>query len=420
MRRLFLFVYIILFAMTANAEIYIFQATSFSSCSENNDGSWSEWSEWKSSSVRINYDSDKDKIKIYADETLSFDVYENQMEGDDAGGSVIALSCVDGDGLKCTIDIRNAVSGGIQVYVRYADINAVYDIVEPPTNIRKLFPDYVATQTKVNSVSSQLSGGTKVNGSISSKSASYLTLSQTSVYASSQGTTQTITVSSNRHWEIKYPTGSIYSVSRNGNTIIVKVSPNPTIKTRMASFSIQTTDGSKAIRVDISQAAATSQSSQTSYSTSRSHSSYEQNMIYQSPYRRYIYENGVFEVTWFGIRAGIGTAGALSYSLFKMRWGPIQFSPLEGTATYNFLSSHSNMDMDVLYQPTIDAFIPIGANNAIYAGIGPSYSFVSSDIWFKTEAGWHLRYGYCTSSDFFFRYDGTFCIGVSIQWSTGW
>lgn len=419
MRRILLVVYIMLFAISATSEVYNFQAKGFSERIENNDGSMSDWTEWNSSSVRINYDDDKDKIKIYSNETLDFDVYEIQREMDDNGGNVIALSCVDDEGLKCTIDIRNAVSGGIQLYVRYANFVVAYE-VEPPANIRKLFPNYVVSQTTANSVSSQLSGGKKVNGPVSSNSTPYLTLSQTSVYASPQGTTQTITVSSNRQWEIKYPTGSIYSVSRNGNTIIVKVSPNPTIKTRMASFSIQTTDGSKAIRVDISQAAATSQSSQTSYSTSRSHSSYEQNMIYQSPYRRYIYENGVFEVTWFGIRAGIGTAGALSYSLFKMRWGPIQFSPLEGTATYNFLSSHSNMDMDVLYQPTIDAFIPIGANNAIYAGIGPSYSFVSSDIWFKAEAGWHLRYGYCTSSDFFFRYDGTFCIGVSIQWSTGW
>lgn len=253
-----------------------------------------------------------------------------------------------------------------------------------------------------------------------SNSAPYLTLSQTSINAGAAGTTQTIGVASNQSWKIDYPTGNMYSVTRNGNNIIVKINPNNTSVIRNDFFQVSTLDGSTNVKVYLYQAAAAYQSSRKSYSVSRSNSSYGQNTVYQSPYRRYIHENGVFEITWFGIRAGVGTAGALSYSLFKMRWGPIQFSPLEGTATYNFLSSHSNMDMDVSYQPTIDAFIPLGNNNALYAGIGPSYNFVSSDIWFKAEAGWHLHYGYCTSSDFFFRYDGTFCVGVSIQWSTGW
>lgn len=274
-----------------------------------------------------------------------------------------------------------------------------------------------------NTSNSRNNNSTNVNNSSNarnSNSAPYLTLSQTSINAGAAGTTQTIGVASNQSWKIDYPTGNMYSVTRNGNNIIVKINPNNTSVIRNDFFQVSTLDGSTNVKVYLYQAAATSSSSRKSYSASRSNSSYGQNTVYQSPYRRYIHENGVFEITWFGIRAGVGTAGALSYSLFKMRWGPIQFSPLEGTATYNFLSSHSNMDMDVSYQPTIDAFIPLGNNNALYAGIGPSYNFVSSDIWFKAEAGWHLHYGYCTSSDFFFRYDGTFCVGVSIQWSTGW
>ena len=278
-----------------------------------------------------------------------------------------------------------------------------------------------ADGSRVQKISLSQQGKTANNNSSNvrnSNSAPYLTLSQTSINAGAAGTTQTIGVASNQSWKIDYPTGNMYSVTRNGNNIIVKINPNNTSVIRNDFFQVSTLDGSTNVKVYLYQAAATSSSSRTSYSASRSNSSYGQYSAYQSPYRRYIQKNGVFEITWFGMRTGFGTGAALSMSLFTMRLGPIQFSPFETTATYNILSSGG--DMDIFYQPTIAALIPLGANNAIYAGIGPSYALINSDIWFKAEAGWRLHYGHCTSSDFFLRYDGTFCVGVSIQWSTGW
>lgn len=248
-----------------------------------------------------------------------------------------------------------------------------------------------------------------------------LTVSKTAVSCSASGTTEYLTVSCNKPWEIQYPSGGMYSAWRDGNKVIVKISANTTNVSRKSYFNIRTTDGKKSIKITLSQGAGTSsssssRSSSSSYQTNSSRSYGSSTYSSPSKYRQYINNCGVFEVTWYSMRLGIGTSINYSVSPLKLRWGPIQVSPLECSAGWDFLQD----TLAATYQPTIDAVIPINGWSAIYAGMGPTIDLVNDGVWFKIEAGWHYHWGNSASSDFFLRYDGAFCIGASIQWSTGW
>ena len=85
------------------------------------------------------------------------------------------------------------------------------------------------------------------------QTAPYISVSKTSITASSSGTTETLTVSSNTTWEVQYPSGTMYSVTRSGNTLTVKIEPNTSSDNRTDFFNVKTTDGSKVQKISLSQ-----------------------------------------------------------------------------------------------------------------------------------------------------------------------
>ena len=88
-----------------------------------------------------------------------------------------------------------------------------------------------------------------------SSSSPYLTLSKTSISAPAAGTTEYITVSTNREWEIQYPSGTMYSVTKYGcNQVKVVISQNTSNSARADYFNVKLKDGSKSIKVSLSQA----------------------------------------------------------------------------------------------------------------------------------------------------------------------
>ena len=80
-----------------------------------------------------------------------------------------------------------------------------------------------------------------------------LSVSTSSINASADGQTSTITVFCNTTWEIDRPKGNIYSTSMNGNTISVKVTQNKKEANRNESFNIITADGKCSQQISISQ-----------------------------------------------------------------------------------------------------------------------------------------------------------------------
>ena len=85
----------------------------------------------------------------------------------------------------------------------------------------------------------------------------YLTVSRSSISASSSGKTEYITVSSNTTWEVQYPSGTMYSVSRNGNSLTVKINENTTSESRTDYFNVKTTDGTIVKKIKLSQRSST-------------------------------------------------------------------------------------------------------------------------------------------------------------------
>ena len=94
----------------------------------------------------------------------------------------------------------------------------------------------------------------------------YLSVNKTSISTSSYGTTEYITVSSNTTWEVQYPSATMYSVTRNGNTLTVTIHENTSTESRSDFFNIKTTDGSKVQKISLSQTGR-SASSSGSYAT---------------------------------------------------------------------------------------------------------------------------------------------------------
>ena len=413
MKKLFIF-FGLLCTIQALAVEYIFHATAFASQTKDSEEKWSEL-DWSESSVQIVYNTTSEKVTIFAKETLKFDVYGTQWGDDGNGGDTFKLHCLDDKGLKCGVDLTNAKSGGLEIYVRYGDFNAVY-AVNTPSNIRNIFPNYREVPTPSPATTNNSSTNAPSSSNYSGETT--LSVSKSYIYATASGVTEYITVTSNRSWEIQYPSGGMYTARRDGNKVVVNISTNTTNATRNDFFNIRTTDGKKSIKITLSQASGSSSSSSrssSSYQRNRSRS-YGQTTYSPSKYRQYINSQGIFEITWYSMRLGIGSGAAYSISPMKLRLGPVQLSPAEIAVGWDFLRS----DLHANYQPTIDALIPVNQYSAIYAGIGPTIDIGDNDIWFKIEAGWHYHWGSSASSDFFLRYDGTFCVGTSIQWSTGW
>lgn len=292
-----------------------------------------------------------------------------------------------------------------------------------------------------------------------------LSVSRTTVYAYAEGDEQTVTVTTNREWAISAEDNSMYKVSREGNIITVEVKPNRTGESREAYFYIKTLDGNTRVKVKVYQfgsysssyrsASTTSSSSYTNSRTSSESSYYSSpsssyssssNTTKSSAYARYCENFGKFDMTWIAVGASVGlksngssassdnssygdyydyyyddyygssskttlTYGAALYvSLLRMRIGWFQLCP--GEFAYG---TTAEGDAEISYQPSANFVIPVSEKGALYFGAGPSISFdEDDDIWFKVEAGFRAHWGTKWSSDFFFRYDGLYSIGLNI------
>ena len=94
------------------------------------------------------------------------------------------------------------------------------------------------------------------SGSINNSSPTnqYLSLDKTTITAPAVGVTEYITVSSNQTWEIDYPQGDMYIASKSGsNQIKVVILKNTSNSDRTNFFNIKLKDGSKRVKVSLSQ-----------------------------------------------------------------------------------------------------------------------------------------------------------------------
>ena len=106
-----------------------------------------------------------------------------------------------------------------------------------------------------------------VNQDAKANTTPYISVNKTSISASASGTTEYITVSSNTTWDVQYASGTMYSVTRNGNTLTVTINANTSTESRSDFFNVKTTDGSKVQKISLSQYGKSSSSSSSSSSS---------------------------------------------------------------------------------------------------------------------------------------------------------
>jgi hypothetical protein len=253
--------------------------------------------------------------------------------------------------------------------------------------------------------SSGSSAGSSTTGSSSGSSSAYLSLGKTSVYASKYGTTEYISVNSDRPWEIQYASGSMYSVTRISDSQVKVVINQNTGAARNDYFNIKTTDGSKTVKVSLSQ----------DKGGVRRYGGY-------TALEDFKLMHGDWEVDWAGFRMNLCTGFEFEMSTLAFRYSVLKVEPIILGLRYDFLEDYGSF----YYQPDIKLVFPWDDDWAVEFGAGPSINVdlskrgsYYSPVWFTTEVGVLWHWGDVCSSDFFLRYDGMFVFGASINFSTG-
>lgn len=294
--------------------------------------------------------------------------------------------------------------------------NAREDFFNVKTTDGRIVKKITLKQSGKASSSSSSSSSTKSTSSSSSSSVSTtstLSVSQTYIYSSYSGSTRYLTVTSNTEWELLYPTGSMYSVSRSGNQLTVYIHSNSNNEGRKDFFKVRTKDGSKEVKITMEQGANTSARTSSSSRTKKT-TSYNSGL---TAYQKYIQNQDNWEVTWVGFNTSICTGYEFGISLLRFRYGWFQLKLYEMALGFDFVTGETYF----AYNPSINFLIPTGYDGTLYFGGGPSLntSYYDYDcLWFNMELGYRWHWGDWASSDFFMRYDGAFTIGLSIQWSS--
>lgn len=155
--------------------------------------------------------------------------------------------------------VQNVSAAWIHASTTKTAINVTCTSNNSNTSSRYGYFDVVATDGS-KSVRVQVSQSGAPYSSSSSSSSS-LSVSRTELNVSASSTTEYLTVTSNTSWEVEYPSAAMYSVTRSGNTLTVKINANSNTTSRSDYFRVKTTDGSKVVKVTINQSGRTSTSS---------------------------------------------------------------------------------------------------------------------------------------------------------------
>lgn len=120
--------------MNTNAQTYNtqwYKTTAFS-CQTYNyyTNTWNDWSAWEKSSVNIKFDLNNDIIVIYSPKTQVYSLFNVGSPFNDVnGGQQIKFSAYDDEGIRVDIRLRIERNGNSQIYIDYANIRWVYNVI---------------------------------------------------------------------------------------------------------------------------------------------------------------------------------------------------------------------------------------------------------------------------------------------------
>lgn len=91
---------------------------------------WTDWTDWTRTKVNIKFDLNRDVITIYSQKTQYYKVISvGDAYYDASGGQQVQYSVIDGDYDRGTIRLRVERNNNLQIYVDFADIMWVYNVI---------------------------------------------------------------------------------------------------------------------------------------------------------------------------------------------------------------------------------------------------------------------------------------------------
>ena len=91
---------------------------------------WTDWSEWEDSGMIITLNMTKDVVEILSPKAQIYHITEyDDFYIDKDGGRTAKYSFVDQEGYKGVIRLRIEKDGNSQMYVEYANIMWVYNLI---------------------------------------------------------------------------------------------------------------------------------------------------------------------------------------------------------------------------------------------------------------------------------------------------
>lgn len=115
--------------LNVNAQTYYYRTTGFAIKYKTVQG-WGNWSDWQSSNMKVKIDLDDDIVVIYSDKLQVYRVIEDLGSyTDESGGRQQKFRVIDQDDDYGTLRLRIEKNGNSQIYIDFADVGWVYNVV---------------------------------------------------------------------------------------------------------------------------------------------------------------------------------------------------------------------------------------------------------------------------------------------------
>lgn len=107
-----------------------FRTTEFAWMYMNEYGSWSGWSDWEKSNMKVKIDLNRDQVIIYSSEIQIYNVIEQVEAPYDPKGQQVKFRIIDQEEDYGYLRLRVENSGNCQIYIDFADLRWVYNVVK--------------------------------------------------------------------------------------------------------------------------------------------------------------------------------------------------------------------------------------------------------------------------------------------------
>ena len=112
----------------AQSSILWFRTTEFA-WKQKECGVWSDWSDWEDSNMKVKFDLNKDQIVIFSPNVQIYNVLRIEEPPYDPSGQQVKYRVIDQDDDFGYIRLRIENSGNSQIYIDFADVKWVYNVV---------------------------------------------------------------------------------------------------------------------------------------------------------------------------------------------------------------------------------------------------------------------------------------------------